>query len=129
MATSEGREALADVLGQLIHALDEHMRLEEQRILPLAEKHITAAEWHAMAGESGRTIPQEIVPPVFGMVLYEASPEVIQKTLSELPPEVRTVLQEQGPRAFSSHSERVYGTATPPRSGAVMRGLREHSQG
>jgi hypothetical protein len=38
--------------------------------------------------------------------------ELIQKTLSELPPEVRTVLQEQGPRAFSSHSERVYGTAT-----------------
>jgi len=63
------------------------------------------------------------------MVLYEASPEVIQKTLSELPPEVRTVLQEQGPRAFSSHSERVYGIATPPRSGAVMRGLGEHSQG
>jgi hemerythrin-like domain-containing protein len=56
--TSECREALADVLGQLIHALDEHMRLEEQRILPLAEKHITAAEWHAMAGESGRKSPR-----------------------------------------------------------------------
>jgi hemerythrin-like domain-containing protein len=111
------REALADVLDQLIHALDEHMRLEEQRILPLAEKYITAAEWHAMAGESGRAIPQESVPLVFGMTLYEANPEVIQKTLSELPPEVRTVLQEQGPRAFSSHSEGVYGTATPPRSG------------
>jgi hypothetical protein len=29
--------------GALIHALDEHMRLEEQRILPLAAKYITAA--------------------------------------------------------------------------------------
>jgi hemerythrin-like domain-containing protein len=124
--TPESGEALADVLDQLIHALDEHMRLEEQRILPLAEKYITAAEWHAMASESGRAIPQEIVPLVFGMTLYEANPEVIQKTLSELPPEVRTVLQEQGPRAFSSHSERVYGTATPHRSGAVMRSLRDH---
>jgi hypothetical protein len=36
------------------------------------------------------------------------------------------VLQEQGPRAFSSHSERVYGTAIPPRSGAVMRSLTDH---
>jgi hemerythrin-like domain-containing protein len=122
---AERREALADVLGQLIFALDEHMRVEEQRILPLAAKYITAAEWHAMASESGREIPSEKVPLVFGMTLYEADPEIIQKTLSELPPEVRPVLQEQGPRAFSSHSERVYGTATPPRSGAVMRGLRD----
>jgi hemerythrin-like domain-containing protein len=120
--TPEGREALADVLGQLMRALDEHMRLEEQRILPLAEEHITAAEWQAMADESGRAISPERVPLVLGMVFYQASPEFIQKTLSELPPEARTVLQEQGPRAFSAHSERVYGTATPPRSGTVMRG-------
>ena len=119
------RESLADVLSQLIRALDEHMRLEEEQILPLAEKYITAAEWHAMAAESGRAIPEEKVPLVFGMTFYEGNPEVIQKTLSELPPEVRTVLQEQGPRAFASHSERVYGTATPPRSGAVMHGLRD----
>jgi len=123
--TLESREALADVFDQLIHALDEHMRLEEQRILPLAEKYLTAAEWHAMADESGRAIPQEAVPLVFGMTLYEADPEVIQKTLSELPPEARAVLLERGPQAFSSHSERVYGTATPQRSGAVMRGLRD----
>jgi hemerythrin-like domain-containing protein len=120
---SESRDALANVFGQLIHSLDEHMRLEEQWILPLAEKYITAAEWHALARESGRAIPREKVPLVFGMTLYEASPELIQKTLSELPPEVRAVLQEEGPRAFSSHSERVYGTATPARSGAVMRSL------
>ena len=47
--TAEGGEAVSDVLGQLIRELDEHMRLEEQQILPLAEKCITAAEWHAMA--------------------------------------------------------------------------------
>ena len=121
----ESRESLANVLGQLIRALDEHMRLEEELILPLAEKYITAAEWHDMASESGRAIPPEKVPLVFGMTLYEASPEVIQRTLSELPPEARTVLQEQGPRAFASHSERVYGTATPPRSSVVMRSLRD----
>ena len=122
----ENREPLANVLGQLIRALDEHMRLEEELILPLAEKYITAAEWHAMASESGRMIPPDQVPLVFGMTLYEASPDVIGKTLSELPPEARTVLQEQGPRAFASHSERVYGTATPRGSGSVMRSLRDH---
>jgi hypothetical protein len=74
--------------------------------------------------ESGRAIPQDRLPLVFGMTLYEANPEVMQKTLAELPPEVRSVLQEQGQRAFASHSERVYGTATPPRSSAVMRSPR-----
>jgi hemerythrin-like domain-containing protein len=120
-SASEGSDALADVLDQLFHALDEHMRLEEQRILPLAEKYITAEEWHAMAAESGRAIPQEKIPLVFGMTLYEANPQVIQKTLARLPAEVRSTLYAQGQRAFSSHSERVHGTATPSRSGTVMR--------
>jgi hypothetical protein len=71
-----------------------------------------------MADESGRAIPRDRIPLVFGMTLYEANPEVIQKTLAELPPEVRAVLQEQGPRAFASHAERVYGTATPERPGS-----------
>jgi len=123
---SEGSEALADVLEQLFHALDEHMRLEEQGILPLAEKYITAEEWQAMGAESGRTISQERIPLAFGMFFYEANPQVIQKTLAELPEEVRSTLYEQGERAFSSHSERVYGTATPPRSGTVMRNPKSH---
>ncbi len=117
--------ALADILDELILALDEHMHLEEQRVLPLAAKYITEAEWQAMASESGRAIPQDKVPLVFGMTLYEATPEELQRTLSGLPPEARAVLEEQGPRAFAAHSERVYGTATPPRSGSVMRSLRE----
>jgi hemerythrin-like domain-containing protein len=123
---SEGSDALADVLEQLFHALDEHMRLEEQRILPLAERYITAEEWHAMAAESGRAIPQEKIPLVFGMTLYEANPQVIQKTLAELPAEVRGILYAQGERAFSSHSERVHGTATPSRNGTVMRYPQDH---
>jgi hypothetical protein len=35
----------------------------------------------------------------------EASPKVIQRPPSEMPPEVRAVLQEQGPAAFSAHSD------------------------
>ena len=122
--TQESQRALAHVLDSLFYRLDEHMSLEEWRILPLTEKYITATEWRDMASESGREIHQEYIPLVFGMTLYEANQDVIQKTLSELPPEVRSVLQVRGPQEFSSHSERVYGTSTPPRSGAVMRDLR-----
>src|SRR5262249_11177222 len=104
--------------------LDDHMSLEERQILPLAEKYVTATEWRDMASESGREILQEYIPLVFGMIRYEANRDIIQKTLSELPPEVRSVLQARGPQEIASHSERVHGPATPPRSSAVMRGLR-----
>jgi hypothetical protein len=49
------------------------------------------------------------------MVMYEGDPEVIQLILSQMPPEMRAVMKEQASRAFASHSERVHGTATPPR--------------
>jgi hypothetical protein len=55
------------------------MRLEEYRILPLAEKYITAAEWHAMASESDRTIPQARVPLVFGMTFTKRTPKSSRK--------------------------------------------------
>jgi len=107
---------LADVLDGLNGVLYEHMRMEEVRILPLAEKYVTAAEWHAMAAASGAALPPGTMPLVFGMTLYEADPEVIENTLSSLPFEVRTTLEENGRRAFVRHSERVHDAATPRRS-------------
>ncbi|MFF3748948.1 hemerythrin domain-containing protein [Streptomyces sp. NPDC002018] len=115
-ATTEQAAALAHVLRRLAEVLYEHMALEEQRILPLAEKYVTAAEWRAMAGTSGAGLPPGKMPLVFGMTLYEADPEVIENTLSSLPSEVRTLLQEQGTRDFAMYSERVHGTSTPCRS-------------
>ena len=69
-------------------------------------------------------IPQDRAPIGVWHDLVRSASGVIQKSLSELRPEVRRALQEQGPRAFSAHSEHVYGTATPPRSGLVMRSLK-----
>jgi hemerythrin-like domain-containing protein len=109
-------EALADVLDRLAGVLYEHMGLEEAGILPLAEKYVTAAEWHAMSATSGAGLPPGKMPLVFGMTLYEADPEVIENTLSGLPPEVRSMLEEQGAQDFAAHAERVYGTPTPRRS-------------
>jgi hemerythrin-like domain-containing protein len=112
-ATSDSSEALAGAIDRLLPVLNEHMSLEEQRILPIAEKYITAAEWDEMAGR----IPPENVPLVFGMALYEGDPDVIENTLARIPPEVRSMVEELGPKAFAAHSELVHGTATPPRQG------------
>jgi hemerythrin-like domain-containing protein len=113
---SETTEALGDALDRLVLVLNEHMGMEEDRVLPMAEKYVTEAEWQEMASGTGQRIPQEKIPLVFGMSLYEGDPDVIKKTLSRMPPEVRSMLEELGPKAFTSHSELVHGTATPRRS-------------
>jgi hemerythrin-like domain-containing protein len=115
-ASAERGRLLADVLDGLHGVLYEHMGEEERRILPLAEKYVTAAEWHAMSGATGAALPPGKMPLVFGMTLYEADPEVMENTLSSLPSEVRAMLEEQGTRDFAVHSERVHGTPTPRRS-------------
>jgi hypothetical protein len=107
---------LADLLGNLHAALFEHMSLEEHHILPLAERYVTAAEWRAMAGTTGAGLPPGRMPLIFGMILYEADPEVIEDTLSSLPPGARTMLEDQGPRDFAAHCLLVHGTAKPARS-------------
>jgi hemerythrin-like domain-containing protein len=118
-ASARQRDALAEALDGLVRLLYEHMSAEEQRVLPLAEKYMTAREWAAMASTSGAGLPPEKVPLIFGMTWYEGDPEVIEKILSALPPEARTVLEEQGPREFASHSQLIHGTPTPPRSGPL----------
>jgi len=115
------RGNLADVLGRLHGVLDAHMGMEEELILPLAEKYVTAAEWQAMARASGAGLPPGTMPLVFGMTSYEADPELIENTLSALPVEIRRLLEQQGPQEFAAHSTRINGTPTPPRIGAVER--------
>ena len=117
-ATSGAAEALADALDRLSALVTEHMALEEQQILPLAEKHITAAEWGHMVQEGASGIPQEQIPLIFGMIMYEGEPDVIQQILFSMPPEVRPVMKQQSRQAFMTHSQRVHGTPTPARSNA-----------
>ncbi|WP_203886428.1 hemerythrin domain-containing protein [Planotetraspora kaengkrachanensis] len=112
------RDALADALEKLNVVLVEHTALEEQHILPLAEKYITAAEWqelgtHAMAG-----VPKKKLPLAFGMAMYEGDPEVIKEVLSFAPLMARLTMPFVGPRVYASYARRLYGTATPPRSAA-----------
>src|SRR3984893_12273631 len=44
--TVESRQGLIDILDRLIPALKEHLSTEEDRVVPLMEHHITAAEWN-----------------------------------------------------------------------------------
>lgn len=52
------------------------------------------------------------------MMMYEGDPEVIQIAVSNMPAEARPVIKDLASQAFASYSERIHGTATPPRSRA-----------
>ncbi|MFI7615858.1 hemerythrin domain-containing protein [Nonomuraea terrae] len=117
-AASEARETLADALDQMIPLLNKHMGMEEEHVLPIIEKTITAAEWGRMVQEGGASAPPERLPLMFGMTMYEGDPDVIEIAISSMPPEVRPIIRDLASQAFASHSERVHGTATPRRSNA-----------
>ena len=114
-ATVESRQALVDVLDRLIPALKEHLSGEEDRVVPRMEQYITVAEWHApMGGELAAFSAQ--LPLTIGLLMYEGDPHSIDQAIASMPADARPVIRQQAAKTFADHSQRVHGTATPPRS-------------
>jgi hemerythrin-like domain-containing protein len=120
--TSDARDAsstLAVSVNGVLIPLFEHLGLEEERILPLAEQYITVIEWDTMAEAAARGLQENMVL-VLGMIVYEGDPDVIQALLARLAGADAPVLRAAATQAFEAHAQSVYGTATPPRS-ALLR--------
>ncbi len=58
-STGQGGEELAGVFEVLLAVLLTHMTTEEKWILPLAEKHVTAAEWRELGEHGMAATPKE----------------------------------------------------------------------
>jgi iron-sulfur cluster repair protein YtfE (RIC family) len=113
--TVESREALADVLDRLIPALKEHLSGEEDRVVPRMEQYITVAEWHAPMGDELAAFSAQL-PLTIGLLMYEGDPHSIDQAIASMPADARPVIRQQAAKTFADHSQRVHGTATPPRS-------------
>ena len=112
-ASAADRDALADVLEELHGHLVEHLDAEEQRLLPVAARTLTQAEWDEM-GEAGRNgTPRKELALLLGMYQYEGAPEAIAEMLAEAPAPVRWIVPRLSRRAFRKHAVRIHGTATP----------------
>ncbi|MEU8328975.1 hemerythrin domain-containing protein [Micromonospora sp. NPDC048839] len=119
--TGHGGDHLADAFEHLRTALIEHMAMEESAILPLAERHVTAAEWMELGEHGMARTPKKRLPLAFGLAMYEGDPEVIKAVLAHAPLPARLLMPIIAPRLFAAHAKRVHGTATPPRIGAAAR--------
>jgi hypothetical protein len=111
--SDETGERLGRLYDELYGGLAEHLEAEEKRVLPLVARCITAAEW-AELGESGRAgIARKNMALVFGMLMYDADPDVIARMLAPAPLPVRLLVPRLGRRAYRRHAATVHGTPTP----------------
>jgi hypothetical protein len=115
-ASARHRDALAETIAQLLPLMKEHLAAEEERAVPFIQKYITAAEYSAVGRDAMAAIPPEDFPVLFGMLMYETAPAVIDAIVSQMPVEVQGSIRDLAAKAYAAHARDVYGTATPPRA-------------
>jgi hemerythrin-like domain-containing protein len=108
-AASVRGEALAGALDRMMPILVEHTASEEERAMPLIDRHITPTEWADMLARAVANLPPGEIPVLVGMLMYESG-------LEAAPPPLRSAMAEVAPRAYAAYCQRLYGTETPPRS-------------
>jgi len=113
--SAQARDALAGALGQFLPVTKEHLALEEERVVPLIEKYITAAEYALLPQEGNAQTPPDKLPTIFGMIMYEADPAVIDAIVAEMPADIQPVIKDIAAQAYAAYAQQLYGTAIPVR--------------
>jgi hemerythrin-like domain-containing protein len=111
--TVESREALAQAAERQRPVMREHLALEEERVVPLIEQYITAAEYGAMVQEESRVYPEDKLLLAFGMVFYGAPPAITAGAVAHMPADVQPVIKDLGDKAYAAYATELYGTPTP----------------
>lgn len=113
---ADSRKSLVEALERLFTPLSRHLIDEERQVVPLMEQHITAAEFLEIVRMGAANADPDGLPLGFGMLMYEGDPEIIERAIAGMAAEARPVIRELAAQAFAEHSQRIHGTATPPRS-------------
>ena len=113
--SAESRDALAGVVERLVPQIEAHLALEEERVVPLIERYVTAAEYARVAGEAAGETPPGLLAVSLGMVIYEAEPAVTEKIIADMPADVRSAFPRAANEAYAAYARQLHGTPTPPR--------------
>lgn len=106
-AGQDAGERLAAALEELGSALFEHLDQEERDILPLAEEHVSVAEWGKL-GEHGRdSMARSELPIMFGAILEDADADERATMLALLPPPIRVFMRTLGARQYRRYIAEV----------------------
>lgn len=107
------RERLADLFDQLYVHLAEHLDAEEERLLPIAARAVSEAEWNEMGERAREHNRRSELSLTLGMLQYEGDPAVIAHMLAAAPAPVRWIVPRLSRRAFRKRALLIHGTATP----------------
>lgn len=101
------RDKAAAVAERLLPSLHEHLALEEERILPLIDRHMTDREWKATVEASLNKVPFAQRLLMLGMALHGASEEQAQLLRAAVPAVVWHVGRPLGKRLYRTHRQRL----------------------
>lgn len=114
-ASADDRNALVACVEQLLPQLRTHLTLEEERVVPLIERYVTAAEYGRAAGDGATATPPDVLSVSLGMVFYEADPAVVEMIITGMPAAIQPSFPKAAIDAYAAYAYRLYGTPTPPR--------------
>jgi hemerythrin-like domain-containing protein len=112
--SAEERDVLAAAAAHVHAQLTEHLDLEEKEVLSLIDQHLTAAEWAEVAAAVGASLSVDQKTLVFGMAVYDASPEMVEILKGPIPTDLWKTLDQTGRQAYADYALEVFGTTTPP---------------
>lgn len=106
--------ALSDAIDALLAVMEAHLDEEERVVVPLIDRHLTAAEWE----ELGRTAFEKFQPrerPIaMGQLLEVATEDEARRMFADLPPAVRLLWAVAGKRGYRRYVARFRGKPINP---------------
>jgi len=106
-ADPEAGASLASAIEDMSAALAEHLDQEEAQILPLAEQHLSVAEWQRLGKNAVDTLPKSKRLTFLGMILEDTSDEERAEFLRNIPPPVRVLWRLLGVRGYQKYVAKV----------------------
>ena len=101
------RSALHTTLIALEREILHHFALEEQEVLPLIQRDLTAQEWASVGEHSRASFSPEDLAVALGLILDNTSAERGQAILAEMPPEAREGFEQFGRPAYAAYKARI----------------------
>ncbi len=92
---------LADIVTELASEVADHLDAIEQALLPLADQHITPAEWLQLGLRAAGWIPVTRMAVLLGALLEDATPQERQNLLGKVPGPARLLFRMVGREQYA----------------------------
>ncbi|HUB71725.1 MAG TPA: hemerythrin domain-containing protein [Acidimicrobiales bacterium] len=110
-ASLDDARAAGSAFASLLAVTDEHLKDEEDEVLPIAARVMSAAEWGALPAHALSHYQGERLWLPFGLVVEAIPEEVRDNFLAHLPPPVLGMWTGGGSDAFANEMAYIRGSA------------------